>query len=198
MNKKVLIQITLLIIIFLILTAVFTFYKSKKTKNLVIKEEDGPELIDEYKDKDDELNIIKDITYLAKDDKDNIFKIESKFGKINPEEPDMVLMDKVIAVITLKNREEIIISSDFAIYDSKSYETNFYDNVLLKYTEHNIVCENIYLSFENNLVSISNNIIYKNLNSEMNADEIVMNLITKEIKIFMHNNENKIQILSKN
>ena len=32
----------------------------------------------------------------------------------------------------------------------------------------------------------------------MNADEIEMNLITKEIKIFMHNNENKIQILSKN
>ena len=197
MNKKVLIQITLLIIIFLILTAVFTFYKSKKTKSLVIKEEDGPELIDEYKDKDDELNIIKDITYLAKDDKDNIFKIESKFGKINPEEPDMVLMDKVTAVITLKNREEIIISSDFAIYDSKSYETNFYDNVLLKYTEHNIVCENIYLSFENNLVSISNNIIYKNLNSEMNADEIEMNLITKEIKVFMHNNKKKVQILNK-
>ena len=32
--------------------------------------------------------------------------------------------------------------------------------------------ENIYLSFENNLVSISNNIIYKNLNSEMNADDL--------------------------
>ena len=144
------------------------------------------------------LNIIKDITYLAKDDKENIFKIESKFGKINPEEPDIVLMDNVTALITLRNLEEILISSDHAIYNSKSYETNFYDNVLLKYIEHNIASENIYLSFENNLVSISNNIIYKNLNSEMNADEIEMNLITKEIKIFMHNNENKIQILSKN
>ena len=107
-------------------------------------------------------------------------------------------MDNVTAIITLKNREKIIISSDHAIYNSKSYETNFYDNVLLEYIEHNIVSENIYLSFENNLVSISNNIIYKNLNSEMNADEIVMNLITKEIKIFMHNNDDKIQILSKN
>jgi hypothetical protein len=107
-------------------------------------------------------------------------------------------MDNVTALITLRNLEEILISSDHAIYNSKSYETNFYDNVLLEYIEHNIASENIYLSFENNLVSISNNIIYKNLNSEMNADEIEMNLITKEIKIFMHNNENKIQILSKN
>ena len=196
MDKKVLIQITLLIIIVLILAKIFTFYQSKKGKNLVLKEEDKKEFLNE--NQDSELNIIKDITYLAKDDKENIFKIESKFGKINPEEPDIVLMDNVTALITLRNLEEILISSDHAIYNSKSYETNFYDNVLLEYIEHNIVSENIYLSFENNLVSISNNIIYKNLNSEMNADEIVMNLITKEIKIFMHNNDSKIQILSKN
>ena len=196
MDKKVLIQITLLIIIVLILAKIFTFYQSKKGKNLVLKEEDKKEFLNE--NQDSELNIIKDITYLAKDDKENIFKIESKFGKINPEEPDIVLMDNVTALITLRNLEEILISSDHAIYNSKSYETNFYDNVLLEYIEHNIASENIYLSFENNLVSISNNIIYKNLNSEMNADEIEMNLITKEIKIFMHNNESKIQILSKN
>ena len=196
MDKKVLIQITLLIIIVLILAKIFTFYQSKKGKNLVLKEEDKKEFLNE--NQDSELNIIKDITYLAKDDKENIFKIESKFGKINPEEPDIVLMDNVTALITLRNLEEILISSDHAIYNSKSYETNFYDNVLLEYIEHNIASQNIYLSFENNLVSISNNIIYKNLNSEMNADEIEMNLITKEIKIFMHNNENKIQILSKN
>jgi len=196
MNKKVLIQITLLVIIVLILATLFTFYQSKKGKNLVLKEKNKKEFLVE--NQDSELNIIKDITYIAKDDRENLFKIESKFGKINPEEPDLVLMDDVTAIITLKNREKIIISSDHAIYNSKSYETNFYDNVLLEYIEHNIVSENIYLSFENNLVSISNNIIYKNLNSEMNADEIEMNLITKEIKIFMHNNENKIQILSKN
>ena len=196
MNKKVLIQITLLIIIVLILATFFTFYLSKKGKNLVLKERDQKEFLVE--NQDSELNVIKDITYIAKDDKENLFKIESKFGKINPEEPDVVLMDNVTAIITLRNREKIIISSDHAIYNSKSYETNFYDNVLLEYIEHNIVSENIYLSFENNLVSISNNIIYKNLNSEMNADEIVMNLITKEIKIFMHNSDNKIQILSKN
>ena len=196
MDKKVLIQITLLIIIVLILAKIFTFYQSKKGKNLVLKEKNKKEFLVE--NQDSELNIIKDITYIAKDDRENLFKIESKFGKINPEEPDLVLMDDVTAIITLKNREKIIISSDHAIYNSKSYETNFYDNVLLEYIEHNIVSENIYLSFENNLVSISNNIIYKNLNSEMNADEIVMNLITKEIKIFMHNSDNKIQILSKN
>ena len=195
MNKKVLIQITLLIIIGLILLTVFAVYQTKKNKSTTIIKNSKKILIKDSKDNNS--NIIEDIEYIAKDDRDNIYKIESKFGKINPEEPDMVLMDKVTAVITLKNREEIIISSDHAIYDSKSYETNFYDNVKLNYTEHNIKSENIYLSFQNNLVSIRNRIIYKNLNNEMRADEIEMNLITKEIKIFMHNNEKKIQILTK-
>jgi len=197
MNKKVLIQITLLIIIALILVKIFTVYQSKKAKD-VFKTEDDKKILDDDPYKDSEANIIKNIKYFAKDDKDNIYKIESELGKINPEKPDIILMDKVTAIITLKNREEIIISSDHAIYNSKNYETNFYTNVKLKYIEHNIKSKNIYLSFQNNLVSISNNIIYKNLNNEMRADEIEMNLITKEIKIFMHDNEKKIKILSKN
>ena len=196
MNKKVLIQITLLIIIALILLTIFSFYKSKTSKDLLKTEDDKKVLDDPYQDV--ESNIIKNIKYIAKDDGDNLYKIESKFGKINPEKPDIILMDDVTAIITLKNREKIIISSDHAIYNSKNYETNFYMNVKLKYIEHNIKSENIYLSFQNNLVSISNNIIYKNLNNEMRADEIEMSLITKEIKIFMHDNEKKIKILSKN
>ena len=195
MNKKVLIQITLLIIIGLILLAVFTVYQAKQNKSTIIMENSKKILINDSKDNNS--NIIEDIEYIAKDDRDNIYKVKSKFGKINPEKPDMVLMDKVTAIIYLKNREEIIISSDHAIYNSKSYETNFYDNVKLNYTEHGIKSENIYLSFQNNLVSIRNRIIYKNLNNEMRADEIEMDLITKEIKIFMHNNEKKIQVLTK-
>ena len=59
MDKKVLIQITLLIIIVLILAKIFTFYQSKKGKNLVLKEEDKKEFLNE--NQDSELNIIKDI-----------------------------------------------------------------------------------------------------------------------------------------
>tara|TARA_Y100000817_G_C16705768_1_gene476947 strand:- start:216 stop:806 length:591 start_codon:yes stop_codon:yes gene_type:complete len=196
MNKKVLIQISLLIIIGLILLKIFSLYQGKKNKNQIRTKSDEKVLSENFKS--EESNIIENIKYVAKDDRNNIYKIESQFGKINPEKSDIILMDKVTAIIYLKNREEIIISSDQAIYNSKNYETNFYTNVMLKYTEHNITSENIYLSFQNNLVSISNNIIYKNLNNEMRADEIEMNLITKEIKIFMHDSEKKIQILSKN
>ena len=73
MDKKVLIQITLLITIVLIITAIFSFYQTKKSKNLAIKKEDNKGIV--YEDEDAELNIIKDITYLAKDDEENIFNL---------------------------------------------------------------------------------------------------------------------------
>tara|TARA_B100000579_G_C22769078_1_gene823049 strand:+ start:52 stop:642 length:591 start_codon:yes stop_codon:yes gene_type:complete len=196
MNKKVLIQIILLIIIGLIFLKIFSLYQGKKSKNQIKTKNDEKVLDESFKNADS--NIIENIKYVAKDERNNIYKIESQFGEINPEKPDIILMDNVKAIIYLKNREEIFISSDHAIYNSANYETNFYENVMLKYSEHNITSKNIYLSFQNNLVSISNNIIYKNLNNEMRADQIEMNLITKEIKIFMHNSEKKIQILSKN
>ena len=152
MNKKVLIQITLLIIIGLILLKVFSLYQNKKNTNQSKIKNDEKVLNENFKNVDS--NIIENIKYIAKDDNNNIYKIESQFGKIDPQKPDIILMDKVTAIIYLKNREEIIISSDKAIYNSKNYETEFYINVKLKYIEHKITSENIYLSFQNNLVSI--------------------------------------------
>ena len=74
MNKKVLIQITLLVIIVLILATLFTFYQSKKGKNSGKKEKKV------FSENQKWINIIKNITYIAKDDR-KIFKIESNLKR---------------------------------------------------------------------------------------------------------------------
>ena len=52
------------------------------------------------------------------------------------------------------------------------------------------------LLFNQNLATISNNVIYKNLNTELFADKIEIDLITKNSKIFMKNNSKKVKIVS--
>ena len=71
-------------------------------------------------------------------------------------------------------------------------------NVNLKHINHKINCEKIDLSFNDNLVLISNNVIYKNLNTELKADKIKINLLKKDMKIFMNENEKKVKIETKN
>ena len=49
-----------------------------------------------------------------------------------------------------------------------------------------------------NLVFISDNFIYKNLDTKLISDKIRINLLTKDIKIFMNEENKKIKIENKN
>ena len=140
---------------------------------------------------------MKDIEYLSKDNNGNQYKINSNFGQIDDKNQDLILMTNVKAIISLSNKEKILIFSDFARYNSKNYETDFYDNVKLNYISHNIQEQKLNLSFENNLVSMSDNIIYKNLDTIIIADKLEINLLNKETKVFMRDSNQKIKILTK-
>ena len=45
---------------------------------------------------------------------------------------------------------------------------------------------------------ISKNVVYSNLKSILRADVVEMNIITKDVKIFMHEDLKKVKIESKN
>ena len=72
----------------------------------------------------------------------------------------------------------------FAKYNKSNHETNFNENVLLGYQNHKIRSKNLDLSFENNLATIYNEIVYNNDNTKLYADILEIDLITKNSKIF--------------
>ena len=53
------------------------------------------------------------------------------------------------------------------------------------------------LSFENNKATVSENVIYNNLDTNLKADRIEVDLITKNSRIFMNDNNEKVMINSK-
>ena len=54
------------------------------------------------------------------------------------------------------------------------------------------------LNFENNLISVNDNVKYIGSHGAMNADNIEMNLITKKISIFMNNINENVEITANN
>ena len=54
------------------------------------------------------------------------------------------------------------------------------------------------LLLDKNLVTLFNNVIYKNLDAELKADKMEIDLITKNSKIFMNDSSDKINIVSIN
>ena len=60
-----------------------------------------------------------------------------------------------------------------------------------------IMSDKLDLNFEKNIVSIYDNVVYEGIEGKMIADNIVVNLISKKIEIYMHNNLNKVEITMK-
>jgi hypothetical protein len=195
MEKKTFLQLSILVLIFGIIFTVYKNYKTNKNisnNNDPILEKEKPNL------KKDSQNLIYNIEYIAESEDGTNYLITSEVGELNNENPEIILMKKVNAIIYLKNSPPINISSDFAKYDNINFNTKFYENVLITHHIHVITSNNLDLLFEDNLATISNNVLYKNLNTTMQADKIVMDLLTKESKIFMDNKSEKVKIVSIN
>tara|TARA_Y100000590_G_scaffold43034_1_gene45814 strand:+ start:562 stop:1143 length:582 start_codon:yes stop_codon:yes gene_type:complete len=192
MNKKVLIQIFLFFTF--IFLSIFFYYEYFK-KDTQILDISNSQKIDSTKK--EESNLISDLRYFSVDDKGNKYEIKSQYGEMGLDNPDIIFMTNVKAKIDIFNSDPIIITSNFAKYNIKNYDTNFEKDVLVKHDDNKVNGENLDLSFQNNLMSMYNNIIYQNPDTKLFADKLEIDLVTKDSKIIMNNKKSKIKIIRK-
>ena len=143
-------------------------------------------------------NTIKDVNYISRDTKGNEYIIYASTGEIDINNPDIIYLTDVKAFINLKNSNTVNISSNFGKYNTKNFDTIFSKNVIVKYLENKITGEYLDFSLESNLMVISRDIVYTNLDNVLVADVLEMNIETKDTKIYMYENKKKVNIKSKN
>ena len=187
MTKKIYIQLFLIIIFFII--SFFLFLKYFKKTSFEIKTNAN---ISQTINTSESL--IEDLKYLSTDKEGNEYKIEAKKGNIDKNNPDIIYLENVKAIILLQNSENIFIESNYAKYNTKSFDTLFNDKVSIDYGEHLLKSEFLDLSFENNLVSIYDNVRYLSGISSLRADKAEIDILRKKTKIFMDNPNKKVQI----
>ncbi len=197
MNRKIIIQILLLIILFGIFISVFFLYFNKQ-ENLVSEKNEKINKIAESNIDGETGTLITDLKYTFTDQSGNFYELKSKTGEVDIKNSDKMLMTDVIAFIYLKNSPYIKIVSNYANYNKVSHETNFFESVELTHLTHKANSENLDISFLNNTASMYNNIIYKKPGTQMTADRLEIDLITKNTKMFMNKKYEKIKIIEKN
>jgi len=193
MRKSLLIQGLILtaIIIIIFFSYKFFFYESqndevklfsKTNKNNIEKEVD---------------NVIEDLNYNSNDERGNTYEIFSETGMVDKENVDILHLEKVRAVIKIKNSGIINVYSDFAKYNKSNLNTHFYNNVSLKFKDNNITSNNIYLNYIEKKIKIADNIKYYDKDNNMTADVIEFDLLTKISRIYMLDKNKKIKGLIK-
>ena len=197
MNVKTIIQ---LLIFFLIIIFIYFFIKNtflKEQKNIVNLDQNEVNNKEEIKIEKDEINIIENLNYISIDADGNEYILNAEYGKESLENSNIIILENVVGKIRLKDKSVIEIKSDFAKYNSLTFDTNFYENVLGFFEESKISSDNLDLFFKNNKAIMYNNIKYLGKDTIANADEISFNLLNGDVNIKMFDRNEKIQI-SKN
>ena len=187
MSRKTYIQLLLIsLFIFISLFLFFKYFKSSGFQNYNKSNLEQTTTTGE--------SLIEDLKYLSTDKKGNKYEIEAKKGNIDKNNPDIIYLENVSAIILLQNSDLILIKSNFAKYNIKNFDTLFNDSILVNYGEHVLKSGFLDLSFENNLVSLYDNVRYLSGISSLKADKAEIDMLNKKTKIFMEDSSKKVQI----
>ena len=200
MNQKTILQIIILSTLITI-SGVFYYIYFFEKKNVVnvVQEEDKSLVANSEKDGVEEdqsfENLLSDVNYKSTDKDGNLYNIFAKSGKISKDEPDILILEKVQGIIIMNDKSEIIISSNYAEYNSVNLDTKFNGNVKVNYEDNELLSQNVDLLLTDNLIKIYNNVFFNNNNLKSNADRIQYNISNGKAVIDMYDKSNKIEIL---
>ena len=192
MKKKNFLKMILILSLIIITLFVYSKY-FRKDNNLLSKTVVPPTVIEEevvYNS-----NIIKDINYSSIDLRGNEYILVAKEGEIDLGNSDIIFLTDVTAYIKLvKNSELITITSNYGKYNTINYDTIFSKNVKIDYVDNIITGDYLDFSMMKDLLIISRNVVYKNLDNTMKADVIKLDTTTKDTKIFMYNSNEQVNL----
>ena len=187
MTKKIYLQLFLILILITISSFIYFKYLKK-----IVQKNNLKANVEQTINSGESL--IEDLKYLSTDKDGNEYKIEAKTGNIDKDNPDIIYLENVKAIILLQNSDLISIRSNFAKYNIKNFDTLFNDSILVNYGEHVLKSGFLDLSFENNIVSLYDNVSYLSGISSLKADKAEIDILNKNTKIFMKDSNKKIQI----
>ena len=188
MNKRFFIQLSLFSLIVLVTFLFYFKYLNNNDETALPKVKEDNKKVE---------NIIEDLKYFSKDIKGNEYTIEAQSGDNDKTNPNLILLKNVKAKIKFDKKEEIIVTSDKAIYDNNLFDTEFLGNVKVIYQNHELLCENMKTLFSKNIAFISGNIVYNNQFSNLYADLIEIDLEKRTSKISMYDLKKKVKVKHK-
>ena len=185
-NKKIVRIIFIILLFIIILILLNSIFFKKENKSQIKTQKLESEVYSSNK--------IKDVKYTTKDADGNEYVITALEGEIDYSNTNIIYLTNIKAVIKLINSYDILITSDFGKYNSGNFDTIFSKNVVINYENNEITGKYLDFSLERNSLLISKKVVYKNLKNTLKADAVEMNIKTKDTKIFMYENQKKINI----
>ena len=170
--------------------------KIQDNKNEDSKKTDENELSNKEND-NSKKNLIKNLKYSVELADSGKYEISSNLSQlIILNGIEVIFMKDVSAIFTDKNNKKVFINSNNAEFNSDNYNTLFTGNIRINYEDNLITSEKLHFNFIENNILVYENVVYKGLNGKIQTDNIKINLLSKNIEIFMNEKNKNVKIMS--
>lgn len=182
-NKRILSQITLLLLgVIIIFFTYFYAGKDRTKKTVEVKEK---EITEEIQNK----NTFENIKYEGVDASGNQFVINSEYAEFENETPNLIDMKNILCNFYFKDGTVLKITSDFGVYDNLTNDMSFEQNVKMFYLESKLFSEKANFVNSENYLFVEGNVIAEGLEGNLKADKMNFDLTKKKLRISMYNQD---------
>ena len=182
-NKRILSQITLLLLGVIIIFFTY-FYAGKDRTKKTVKEKEK-EITEEIQNK----NTFENIKYEGVDASGNQFVINSEYAEFENETPNLIDMRNILCNFYFKDGTVLKITSDFGVYDNLTNDMSFEQNVKMFYLESKLFSEKANFVNSENYLFVEGNVIAEGLEGNLKADKMNFDLTKKKLRISMYNQD---------
>ena len=186
LNKKKFIQISLLLLAFLLIFFTYFFNLKKKQPSTNLNQIKTVES-DEQKEK--AVDTFVDVQYNGFDKNGNRFVVGSKYANFEIDRPNVIRMEQVLCTFSFKDGTNLTIISNFGIYNNITDDMEFTENVKMNYLENVLFSEKANFFNVKNELLIEGNVKTKSPEGELQADKLNFNLDSKKLKVSMYNDK---------
>ena len=191
---KYIIQL-LLILIICILS--YIFFNQSKTKKIIrnnISSTIENKQTGNVEPVEKKNNEIEKLSYFSEDYRGNQYNIIAKSASSITQNNENTLLVGVTAEINFINKDKFLINSNFAEYNQSNNNTIFKGDVNILYSIYEINSQVVNLDFEQNLIEIYENVVFKSINNKLYADKVIIDMNNKNLKILMKDKKDNILI----
>ncbi len=182
-NKRILSQITLLLLGVIIIF--FTYFYAGKDRTKKTVEVQEKEITEEIQNK----NTFENIKYEGVDASGNQFVINSEYAEFENETPNLIDMKNILCNFYFKDGTVLKITSDFGVYDNLTNDMSFEQNVKMFYLESKLFSEKANFVNSENYLFVEGNVIAEGLEGNLKADKMNFDLTKKKLRISMYNQD---------
>ena len=187
-KKLRLTQISLLVIGALLIF--FTYLKNNDdSRERIVSKEIQDEINKNSNIQNKDADIFYDISYSGIDLNGNRYIIKSKEAENSKTQIELVKMKWVDAVFYFKDGPVVDVASDKGIYNNKTLDIKFIDNIEAFYEGSTLYAQKANYSNSNNFLNITEKVIVKDIRGEIYADEIFFDLKKQTLAIESFDNK---------